>query len=119
MCLPVALEWTDGSTEEAENCAVEALYPSIRLRLFSSRQRQSNCTLAEPRKVLGRREYLGSIGITIIVSTSVLHISRQNNYVRIGPVTEAVLSAIVFVSMIADGPMEMAIIVSDPQQKGA
>jgi hypothetical protein len=50
---------------------------------------------------------------------AVLHISRQNNYVRIGPVTEAVLSAIVFVSMIADGPMEMAIIVSDPQQNGA
>jgi hypothetical protein len=46
------------------------------------------------------------------------HISWQNNYVRIGPVTEAVLSAIVFVSMIADGPMEMAFIVSDPQQTG-
>jgi hypothetical protein len=49
----------------------------------------------------------------------VLHISWQNIYVRIGPVTEAVLSAIVFVSMIADGPMELAIIVSDPQQKDA
>jgi hypothetical protein len=47
----------------------------------------------------------------------VLQNSWQNNYVRIGPVSEAVLSAIVFVSMIADRPMEMAIIVSDPQKK--
>jgi hypothetical protein len=57
--------------------------------------------------------------IPLHASAAVLHISRQNNYVRIGPVTEAVLSAIVFVSMIADGPMEMAILVLDPQQKGA
>jgi hypothetical protein len=43
----------------------------------------------------------------------VLQNSWQNNYVCIGPVSEAVLSAIVFVSMIADRPMEMAIIPSD------
>jgi hypothetical protein len=46
----------------------------------------------------------------------VLQNSWQNNYVRIGPVSEAALSAIVFVSMIADRPMEMAIIVSDPKK---
>jgi hypothetical protein len=40
---------------------------------------------------------------------SALHIPWQNNHVRIGPVTEAVLSAIVFVSMIADGAMGMAV----------
>jgi hypothetical protein len=49
--------------------------------------------------------------------TSVLQNSWQNNYVRVGPVSEAVLTAIVFVSMIANRPMEMAIIVSDPQKK--
>jgi hypothetical protein len=41
----------------------------------------------------------------------------QKNHVRIGPVSEAVLSAIVFASMIADRPMEMAVIVSDPQKQ--
>jgi hypothetical protein len=52
------------------------------------------------------------------MSPTVLQNSWQNNYVRIGPVSEAVLSAIVFVSMIADRPMEMAmaIIVSDQKQ---
>jgi hypothetical protein len=48
---------------------------------------------------------------------AVLQNSWQNNYIRIGHVSEAVLSAIVFVSMIADRPMEMAIIVSDPQRQ--
>jgi uncharacterized membrane protein len=47
----------------------------------------------------------------------VLQNSWQNNYVRIGPVSEAVLSAIVFVSMIPDRRMEMAIIVSNPKKK--
>jgi hypothetical protein len=49
----------------------------------------------------------------------VLQNSWQNNYVRIDPESEAVHSAIVVVSMIADRPMEMAIIVSHPQKKSA
>jgi hypothetical protein len=50
-------------------------------------------------------------------SVAVLQNSWQNNYVRIGPASEAVLSAIIFVSMIADRPMEIAIIISDPQKQ--
>jgi hypothetical protein len=36
---------------------------------------------------------------------------------RIGPLTAAMLIAVVFVSMIADGPMGMAIIISDRKKK--
>jgi hypothetical protein len=58
-----------------------------------------------------------SASTVCLTCTSVLQNSWQNNYVRIGPVSDAVLTAIVFVSMIANRPMEMAIIVSDPQKK--
>jgi hypothetical protein len=56
---------------------------------------------------------------TCRASPSVMQNSWQNIYERIGPVPDVVLSAIVCVSMIADWPTEMAIIASDPQQKGA